>query len=143
MPPRCRSAVKPNSEGCLPYLVVADDPDELKVNVSGYGRLGSPAKAKLHEIVSNRPARALGEASRLESDWRSDTSATPEITAKDIEDAFRFIERAPAPKKTRFQRICDTVAFMTVFVGGVFTNNIDTPGGAIGFALCAVIAVVA
>ena len=85
----------------------------------------------------------LAEAARLESGWRSDPSGAPEITSRDIDDATALIRRSPNNRRTTRSKVCDAVAFAAAFVGGVFGNNIDTSVGAIGFAACAFVGVIA
>jgi hypothetical protein len=123
--------------------VVAGNPDELRLHLPGVGQLRPPARAKLEELALERTARALGEAGRLEAEWRSDPGAEPEITARDIADAFRFADRVAPKKLSLRQRVFDVVAFAAAFIGGVFGNAITTPVGAVGFAISVVVGVVA
>jgi hypothetical protein len=122
---------------------MAEDADEFELSLRGYGRLAPPARAKVREVLEARGERALSEAARLESEWRGDPGDQPEITARDVSDAFRLMDRIAPRKKTRRQQSCDVTAFASAFFGGVFGNNISTPVGAVGFAICALIGILA
>ena len=90
-------------------------------------------------VVHRMSTEILAEATRLESGWRSDSSGSPEVTSRDIDDATAFIRRAPSQKRTTKAKVCDGVAFAAAFVGGVFGNNIDSAVGSVGFAVCALV----
>jgi len=122
---------------------VADDTDELRLTLPGSARLPELARQKLEDVLTESGNDVLAEASRLESRWRTDSSGEPEITSRDVADAATIAHRAPTKKaNTRF-RALDATAFVMAFVGGVFGNNITSPVGAVGFAVCAFIGVIA
>ena len=122
----------------------AGDVDEVKLTLLGSSRLPDLAHQKLLDVLSEFGNDVIAEAGRLEARWRTDSAGEPEITSRDVTDAATISHRAPPTKKpdTRY-RVLDATAFAAAFVGGVFGNNISTPVGAVGFAVCAFIGVVA
>jgi hypothetical protein len=122
---------------------VADTSDDLSLTLAGFGRLPEPAKQKLSELVRKYGTEILAEASRLEERWRTDETGEPEITARDVADAAVVVQRTPHVKPTRRGRLLDLTAFAAAFIGGVFGNNIATPVGAVGFAICAGVGIAA
>jgi hypothetical protein len=122
---------------------VTDDEDIISLKISGCGRLPEPARQKFDEVLSQYAKEVLDEASRLESQWRPDHDGESEITSRDVVDASRFARRSPSSKRSTRDRILDTVAFAAAFIGGVFGNNITTPVGAVGFAACALVGIIA
>jgi hypothetical protein len=118
---------------------MASGPDEADLHLPGFGRLSQPAQERLMELLQQYGSKVLAEASRLESDWRTQGRHQPEITSRDIDDAAVFVQRSPHDTRTTKARTFDTISYIAAFVGGVFGNNITTPVGAVGFAITAAI----
>lgn len=121
---------------------MTDESDEVKLKLPGYGLLSEPARQQFHRGLGDYAAEVLAESSRLEERWRTD-GAEPQITSRDVSDAFVLINRLPKSRKSTRTRVCDTIAFASAFIGGVFGNMISTPQGAIGFSICAFVGVIA
>lgn len=122
---------------------MTDDADDVGLELPGFGRLPDPARDKLTELLLTHGAEILREASRLEERWRTDENGTPEITARDVSDAAIMVQRAPARRKSKQFKLLELFAFSATFIGGVFGNQISTPVGAVGFAICAAVGIAA
>lgn len=117
--------------------------DEIKVVIVGAGALPAPTEAALRKAVTGYGRRILEDATRIEEARRLNPG-TPMITdtAIALADLNAKNGQLKVPKSGK-QRLLSLVEYIMTFASGGFAGYIAKPVGAIGFAICAVVGVLA
>jgi hypothetical protein len=122
---------------------MSDVSDELRIMVVGAAALPNASRAALEKAVTDYGARLLEDATRIEKARRLDPGA-PMITDTTIAladlNARNGQLRRPRSGK---QQVLSVIAYAAAFASGGFAGYIAKPVGAIGFAICAVLGVLA
>jgi hypothetical protein len=93
----------------------------------------------LREVLKEHAAEVIEEAGRLAADPTRPGGGM--ITPTMIRDAHVWkIRGYNRPRVSRKAKVTAGLLFFIAFVGGIFVNNIKETWGAIGFAACAVAA---
>ncbi|MEU3455733.1 hypothetical protein ABZ671_19340 [Micromonospora sp. NPDC006766] len=116
------------------------NPDSMLLTITGLESLPVETRRALQDVLTKRGSELIEEAGRLEADTGGSSTApmiTPSlINHLDIWQRRGYIK----PKKSKTSTAWTTVTLLATFVGGHFVNNITKPWGAIGFVVCALIA---
>ncbi|MEU8424403.1 hypothetical protein AB0C15_26375 [Micromonospora sp. NPDC048835] len=114
--------------------------DELRITVAGISDLPAETRQALHDILARRGRDLLDEAGRLEAGVNAGVGPpmiTPAILAH--ADTWRMMGYSQG-RNSKGSRNWTLISGMATFVGGYFTNNLTRPWGAIGFVICALVA---
>ncbi|MET7948823.1 hypothetical protein [Micromonospora sp. NPDC005324] len=114
--------------------------DFLHLTIVGLGSLPAETTRALADVLAKRGSELIEEARRLEADTAGG-SAVPMITPSLISHLDIWQRRGYIrPKKPKSLIAWTTLTLLATFVGGHFVNNITKPWGAIGFVVCASVA---
>jgi hypothetical protein len=102
---------------------------------SGAEFMSAEVKRNLDLALDDHRQRILEEADRLR-DVRSGGDPREPYTPSDIDKAAFYVQGMPPPRRqSSLHLACEVVSYVAAILAGFFVNNIDEPGGAIGFAI--------
>lgn len=114
--------------------------DEVRITISGLSALPAETQDAVRQVLTRRARDLLEEAGRIEAAANPDPDK-PMITPSMINHADVFKQlgfgRSRLSKRSRNWMLASV---LSTAILGYFTNNMDKPWGAIGFAVCALAA---
>ncbi|MDG4796907.1 hypothetical protein [Micromonospora sp. WMMD1082] len=116
--------------------------EEVSITVVGLSALPAESQEAVREVLTRRAKELIEEAGRLEAAANPD-SRKPMITPFMINHADMFKQLGYAkPRMSKKARNWMLSSLLATAILGYFTNNMNKPWGAIGFAICALAALV-
>ena len=117
--------------------------DELRVMIAEAGNLPGPTRAALEKAIADYGRRVLADATSIEKARRLD-AGTPMITDTTIVLADLNARNGQLKSLRSWkQQAISLGEYVATFAAGGFAGYIAKPVGAIGFAVCAVLGVLA
>jgi len=117
--------------------------DELRVIIAEAGSLPAPTHAALERVITEYGRRVLADATSIEKARRID-AGSPMITDTTIILADLNARNGQLKSsKSWKQQAMSLAEYAATFASGGFAGYIAKPFGAIGFAVCAVLGVLA
>jgi hypothetical protein len=116
--------------------------EEVRITVVGLSALPAESRDAVREVLTRRAKDLIEEAGRLEA-AANPNSQQPMITPLMITHADLFRQLGYAkPRLGKKARNWLLASLLSTAILGYFTNNMDKPWGAIGFAICALAALI-
>jgi hypothetical protein len=117
--------------------------DELHVMIAEAGNLPGPTRAALEKAIADYGHRVLADAISIEKARRLD-GGSPMVTDTAVALADLNARNGQTKSSKSWKQLAMSLAeYVATFASGGFAGYITKPFGAVGFAVCAVLGVLA